>query len=313
MAESGRPKAGPRLWLKRKIRRLAVKLLERYARWRGKHGFAAIQRDGDRLGRLHYLVSPLRRRELGRQIARLFGRKAADAEVRGWLRQAYRINDRAVLEVMAQASAAVAQHEILESTEVTGVEPLLHQAESGQGAVLLGMHSGNVLALLLALDRLGVPVTVVAYESRKLPSGFFRDMFRDSGVKTVDARPEVAAFYNLNKALKQGRMTFIPIDQIHKNGGTPTRFLGKKVNMPPGAAVLASKHDVPVFPVLLDAAEPRWKFRIGAPIHLPAGNSRQENVALLAQVVDDHIRARPELWSWHQRRWNRYPFEPDDQ
>ena len=103
-------------------------------------------------------------------------------------------------------------------------------------------------------------------------------------------------------------MTFIAIDQINRQGGIPTRFLGKQVNMPPGAATLARKYDVPVFPVLLDAAEPRWTFRISEAIQLPEGDSTEEDVAKLADIVDCHIRAHPELWSWHQRRWLRYPF-----
>ncbi len=296
-------------WFKRKLRRLAVRVLGRYVRWRGHFGLAAIQRDGDRLGRLHHFTTPMLRRKLAAQMARLYGRKPTDAEVRDWLRKAYRINDRAALEIMAQACAAVPKQEILESVEVAGVEALLQQAESGQGAVLLGMHSGNIFALLLALDQLGLPITVVAYESRKLPSGFFRDIFRGSGVKIVDARPEFTAFYHLDQALKRGRLTFIPIDQIHKHGGVRSRFLGKQVSMPPGAAVLAEKHSVPLFPILLDAAEPRWEFRVGKPIHLPGSNSTEENVAVLSSLVDDHIRAHPKLWSWHQRRWVRYPFE----
>ena len=114
------------------------------------------------------------------------------------------------------------------------------------------------------------------------------------------------------KRLKRGRMTFIPIDQINRQGGIPTRFLGKQVNMPPGAATLARKYDVPVFPVLLDAAEPRWTFRISEAIHLPEGDSTEQDVAKLADIVDCHIRAHPELWSWHQRRWLRYPFVEKD-
>ncbi|MFU8877803.1 MAG: lysophospholipid acyltransferase family protein [Wenzhouxiangellaceae bacterium] len=297
-----------RVRLKRRFRRLAVKALDTYVRRRGSHGFAAIQRDGDRLGRLHHFITPMRRRRLAGQMARLFGPETDPARISGWLHEAYRINDRAVLELMAQARGAVEPREIIEAVEFTGAEALLEQAETGRGAVLLGMHSGNVFALMLALDRTGVPITVVANQSRKLPDGFFRNMFAGSGVQAVDARPEFAAFYNLDKALKRGRAVFIPMDQIHKQGDSPTMFLGKRVNMPPGAAALARKHRVPVFPVLLEAAGPRWTFRIDTPVHLPEHGTQAEDVAELSKIIDGHIRRHPGLWSWHQRRWVRYPF-----
>ncbi|MDT8408469.1 MAG: lysophospholipid acyltransferase family protein [Wenzhouxiangellaceae bacterium] len=297
------------IWLKRFLRRLFAQFMNHYVRLRGRGGLAAIQRDGDRLGRLHYHLAIFSRRKLKQQVARLFNARSEDPKIAALLKQAWRINDRMVLEVLAKACAAVSIDEVADSVSVTDAEELAEALESGQGAILLGMHSGNVLALLIKLTRRGLPISVIANQPRRLPANFFEDFFAGSSVEVIPARPEFAAFYKLNKAVKQGRAVFIPIDQIHKRGGIEARFLDKRVPMPGGASVLAKRHGVPVYPVLLEAVEPKWQFRIGKGIHLPADQAKHQDMADLVAIIEDHIRRRPELWSWHHRRWMRFPFE----
>ena len=299
------------LWLKRLIKRLTVQVIYGYARFAGRHGMTAMARHGDRLGRLHYLLSPLHRRRLGRQIARLLEEKPSSPRITAILRDSYRISDRAIVEVMAFSAGVVTADELASATTVTGAEALAEVLESGSGAILLGMHMGNVFAFLSELDRRGLPISVIAYQSRKLPDGFFEDMVAHTDMETIQARPERAAYYALSKALKRGRATFIPVDQIHKSGGVETIFLGKRVNMPGGPVALARKLGVPIFPVFLDAADPEWKFSIGEPVRLNGERSLEEDMTDVAAILDRYIRAHPELWSWHQRRWYRYAFAAD--
>ncbi|MCC5887752.1 MAG: hypothetical protein JJT88_15055 [Gammaproteobacteria bacterium] len=299
------------LWLKRWLNRRTVGMVQRYVRWAGRRGLPSVRREGDRLGRIHYAFTPRYRRRLGRQIARLLGLQPGSPEVTGILRSAYRISDRAAFEVVALHAGVVSPDEAAASATVADVEPLAATLASGRGAVLLGMHMGNVYALLCALDRLRLPVSVIAYQSNKLPDGFFEQMVAGTDIETIPARPERAAFYGLSKAVKRGRATFIPVDQIHKAGGVETEFLGKRVTMPGGPVALARKFRVPIFPVFLDAAEPQWCYRLGAPIELDGSSSLEEDVARMSSILDAFIRAHPHLWSWHQRRWHRYPFADD--
>lgn len=299
------------LWLKRRINKLTVRLVNRYARWAGRDGLASIRREGERLGRLHYAFTPWLRWRLRRQIGRLLTEDPGSPKIRNILRETYRDSDRAAFEVMALHAGVVTPAELAASATVADVEPLAATLATGKGAVLLGMHMGNVYALLTALDRLGLPISVIAYQSKKLPDGFFEGLVAGTGIETIQARPERAAFYGLSKALKRGRATFIPVDQIHKTGGVETVFLGKRVTMPGGPVALARKFDVPIFPVFLDAAEPSWAFRIGEAVELGAESSLEEDVARVSGVIDEFIRAHPERWSWHHRRWHRYRFADD--
>lgn len=299
------------LWLKRTLNRMMVRTIGHYARWAGREGPLSIRREGDRLGRLHYALTPLKRRQLAGQIARLLDEEPTSPHITDILRSSYRISDRAILELAALHAGVLTPSQAAESACVDGVAPLAAALESGQGAVLLGMHMGNVYALLCALDRLGLPISVIAYQSNKLPEGFFEDLVAGTGIETIQARPERAAFYGLSKALKRGRATFIPVDQIHKSGGVETDFLGKRVSMPGGPVALARKFGVPIFPICLDAAEPLWHFRVCEPIRFGPETHLEQGVATVSGVVDGFIRARPQLWSWHQRRWHRYPFIED--
>jgi KDO2-lipid IV(A) lauroyltransferase len=46
---------------------------------------------------------------------------------------------------------------------------------------------------------------------------------------------------------------------------------------------------------------------VGAPLDLGDGSAAAGASAVTA-AMEAHIRAHPELWSWHHRRWGRYPF-----
>lgn len=297
--------------LKRFARRRLVSVLSLWMRRRGRRGMAGIVREGERFGRIHHAASPRLRRRLAGQIARVLGTNPRDPVIAGILKSAFRVNDRAVFEILALACNAVDAGELAATVEFEDAGGLEAHLAGGRGAILLGMHAGNVFALLAALARRGLPISVIAYQSRKLPDRFFENMLAGTGIQTIQARPEFAAFYELNRAVKRGRAAFIPMDQIHKNGGVEACFLGKRVTMPGGPAALARKLGVPIFPVMLESVEsgrPGWRFSIGRPIDLAQSGRLEDDVARLSAVVDAEIRRHPALWSWHQRRWHRYAF-----
>lgn len=295
--------------VKRFLRRIGVALSVWYSRRQGRRGVDAIQQAGDRIGRWHYRLRPIRRMRLKRQIARVLATTPADASVSRILLEAHRTNDRAVFEVVACAAGAITARQMSESVAVSGEQALFDALGSGKGAVLLGMHMGNALALMVYLSTRGMPISVVAYQSKKLPHEFFENVFDSTDVETIPARPEGAAYFRMVRALKRGRAVLVTMDQIHKRDGVSTRFLGKRVTMPSGPAAVARSLDLPVFPVQLLASRPKWTYRIADPLQLPHRETLEEDVAQLAAIMDAHIRAHPELWSWHQRRWIRYPFE----
>lgn len=297
------------LWLKRAYRRFGVFVLSWLANVIGRGGVDAVQSAGDRLGRIHYRLRPFITRRLRRHMARLGGPPAtAPAE---HLKEAFRHCDRAAFEILALGAGAIRREELaatVDPGEIDRFRPLLEQ---GQGVILLGLHMGNGVAFVLHLAQMGLPMNVVSYNSRKMGDNYFQKAVDSENIQVISARPERAAFYGLARALKGGRAVFITMDQMHKRGGVPARFLGKDVLMPGGPAALARSLDVPVFPVLATSAEPKWRFAVEPAIELPANGDLAADVACLTEVMDRHVIAYPQLWSWHHRRWLKEPF-PDE-
>lgn len=300
------------LWLKRFLRRIGVFWLSWLATFSARGGLKGVQATGDRLGRIHYYLRPFTTRRLRRHMTRLGGPPAvAPAQ---HLKEAFRHCDRAAFEILALGAGAIHRKELAATVDPGDIDRFRPRLERGQGVLLLGLHMGNGVAFVLHLAQLGLPVNVMSYNSRKMGDNFFQKAVDSENVEVISARPERAAFYGLVRALKGGRAIFITMDQMHKRGGVPARFLGKDVLMPGGPAALARSLDVPVFPVLATSAEPKWTFSVEPAIELPAQPDLSADVACLTEVMDRHVRAYPQLWSWHHRRWLKEPFpdEPGD-
>lgn len=78
--------------------------------------------------------------------------------------------------------------------------------------------------------------------------------------------------------------------------------------MSAGPAQLARQSGAPVLPLATTAAEPVWKFTIGAPVARVPGASLESEVGQLARVTEQNILQYPQLWSWHHRRWRKFPM-----
>jgi KDO2-lipid IV(A) lauroyltransferase len=78
--------------------------------------------------------------------------------------------------------------------------------------------------------------------------------------------------------------------------------------MPGGVVQLARQTRSPILPVVSLAADPVWQFAIEPRILLTPGGSIEADTAEVLRHVEGDIRAHPELWSWHQRRWRKYPI-----
>lgn len=296
--------------LRRRFRRLGFHLLRILSGILGRGGMARLRRTGHALGHWHYRLTPLRRRGLGRQIARAMNIPANDKQINAWLAEAYRVNDRAILEILAMYSGAVTVEDIDSAVETSDLNHLDRALEGGRGVILLGMHMGNGVAMATHLAQRGYPLAVIYRESNKIPPHFFRDGIGTLGLQAIPAVPSSVGVRQMLKALKENRVLFILMDQASKKGGVDASFLGKTIQMPPGPAQLARRTGAAVVPALLEGVEPRWYFRMGSPETLDAGQSLESAVEKLTSIMQNHIEKQPQWWTWHQRRWSRYAF-PD--
>ena len=296
--------------MRRALRRLGFHLLRWLACALALAGPAMLRRGGTAFGTLHYLLGGGKRRRLLRQMARVLAETSDPEWLRAQLLTAYRVNDRAILEILAAYSGALQPEQVAALCQLEQTETLDQALSDGKGVVLLGMHMGNGVAMAIALAARGYPVSVVYRESNKITPAFFRDGLRRQGIDAVGATPPAAGFRGMVKALRNNRILFILMDQASKRGGVPVRFLGKDQDMPPGPAELARRTGAPVIPALLDQVDEQWHFRFAAPMTLQRDRALTEEVKILADVMETHILRHPQWWTWHQRRWQRHPFAP---
>lgn len=290
-----------------RMRRRSLFLL---ARWLVRRaGFDGIRRLGARLGRIHYLSSRTTRRRCLEGIAAALGRAPRDPVVVSTLREAYRVNTIAVLEVLSMVDRKLDSTRLAARCRVDGLERLA-AARQGRGAILLATHSGNSLLLAAQIAEAGVPVTVVYRHARMMSAEFFAQGLPRYGIEGILANEGFKAYARMVDALRKNRVVFAMVDQGVKQAetGVPMRFLAKDMPMPGGVVQLARSTRAPMLPVTAVAADPLWHFEVEPPLELPPGGTIEEDTAIVMRHVEGQILAHPELWSWQHRRWRKYPL-----
>ncbi len=271
-------------------------------------GFDGARRLGTLLGRLHHAFDGATRRRCLAGIAALQGRAPDDPEVARTLREAYRVNTIAVLEVLSMVDRKLDPQRLRARCRIDGLEHL-DAARQGRGAILLATHSGNSLLLAAQLAESGVPVTVVYRHARMMSAEFFATGLPRYGIEGVLANEGFKAYARMVDALRKNRVVFAMVDQGVRDAetGVPLRFLGKDMPMPGGVVQLARSARSPILPVTSLAVDPVWHFQVEPPLTLLPGGSIAEDTAAVMRHVEGQILRHPQLWSWHHRRWRKFP------
>ena len=296
---------GARLRWRRGVRRLmflAARSLLRVV------GFARAGATGRLLGELQYRIGGRDRRRMQAEMAQALGRPADDPAVPAMLREAYRVNTAAVLEIMAMLDRRQDEAMLVDRCEVEGLEHLRAALAEGRGAILMAAHMGNAALVPLRLASAGWPVSVLYKESRMMSADFFLEGLERYGIQGIAANAGLRAYGQMLAALKQGRIVFLMLDQGVKQAkdGQMHRFLGKDMPMPAGPAQLARAARAPVLPVATLAATPRWRFAL-QPLLTLGQESLEADVATLVRATERIVLDQPQLWSWQQRRWRKFP------
>ncbi len=273
-------------------------------------GFASARPIGRRLGILQFRLAWRVRRRCARDLAALLGHPAGDARTREVLRQAYCVNSIAALEALSMFDRRLEDGALNSQCELQGIEHLRAGLAGGRGAILLAAHMGNAALVAARLAREGWPVSVVYKRARMMSAGFFEKGLPLYGIDGIPADAGIRAYGWMLDALRRGRILFVMMDQGAKAGrdGVVLRFLGKDLPMSAGPAQLARHSGAPVLPLLTTAAEPVWKFTIDEAVRQAPGSTLEGDAGQLLRATERNILRFPGLWSWHHRRWRKYPM-----
>ena len=268
-------------------------------------GFRHAGALGRLLASLHLHMAWRQRKRIRRDMAIALGRSADDPRTERELREAWRTNTGAVVEILAMFDQRQDPALLTARCELEGIEHLREALRAGRGAILLGAHMGNGAMIAVRLAAEGWPVSVVYKQSRMMSAGFFERGFALYGFEGLLANEGMKAYAKMLGALRRGGVVFLMADQGVKKAadGVQVRFLGKDMSMPAGPAQLAKHARAPVLPFTAITAGPRWRFLIGPPVVLPTEADVAASTRTLIGIIEQMVLAHPHLWSWPHRRW----------
>jgi len=203
-----------------------------------------------------------------------------------------------------------------DAVELDGsIEILRGELARGRGVLIVTAHLGNWELLCARLARLGLAGAVVGYRKPRDPGGrWFEDLRRTYGVTTL---PQHTSPRTLLGVLHRGEVLGLLADlEVRRLAGTFLPFFGTPALTMTAPAALARAHGVPLVPVRCvarDGGRGVYELRVETPLAIdPSLGRREATVELTARlngVFERWIRAAPEQWAWHQRRWRTRPGE----
>ncbi|GLZ06870.1 lipid A biosynthesis lauroyl acyltransferase [Actinomadura sp. NBRC 104412] len=244
-------------------------------------------------------------RQLERNLRRVLGKDAVDAEVRALSKKVMRSYFRYWLEVFRLPEYD--RDRIVGRMRVTGHEKIFANLEAGRGVILALPHMGNYEQAGAWLVHQGHPFTTVA-ELLKPESLFQRFVeFRESLGMEVLAHKGASAFGRMAQRLRDGRPVCLVVDRDLTESGIDVEFFGATARMPGVAAALAVQTGAALIPVTLWYEGEYWAARVHDEVPAPETGTRQERVRAMTQevaaVFEEGIAAHPEDWHMLQKVW----------
>jgi KDO2-lipid IV(A) lauroyltransferase len=202
----------------------------------------------------------------------------------------------------------IGRDRILADMHCTGEEQTAHaHLAAGRGVVFALPHMGNWEHAGAWIVARGVDGFTTVAERLKPDSVYEKFVaFRESlGMEVLPATGGVSRFGVLAQRLRAGRLICLLADRDVTGAGIEVDFFGEKARMMGGSAALAVQTGAALMPVTLWYVDGGWGAHIHEEIPVPAGGTRQEQIAAmtqgLANVFEAAITEHPQDWHMLQR------------
>jgi len=264
---------------------------------------STARRLGRWCGKLWYLMDGGRRRMARRHMARVLG---ADADADAAAAKVMESYGRYFAEALWVDARRVP--EILESTEVDGLDHMLKARDAGGGMILALPHMGNwEVAAPIAVTR-HIPIVAVAERlANQRITDWFTEMRAEFGIEIVLATGRAEVMRRLESALYDNKAVALLSDRDLKGRGVEVEFFGENTTLPPGPATLALRTGAPLLPVATYFADDGYRAVVKPVLPVPVEGSRSERVAELTQSLaaelETLIMEAPTQWHLVQPNW----------
>ena len=180
----------------------------------------------------------------------------------------------------------------------------------GRGLIWITGHLGNWELMACYMAHKGYPFRVIAREVYDRRMNQLLLGFRAEAAVRVILRDSPSAGREILKALKEGEVIGMLIDQDTQVKGVMADFFGRKANTPSGVAILARRRSIPVLAGFIHrVSDRRHRIVIHPPLEIVETDDLDRDVLVNTErfnkVLEEHIREDPEGWVWMHRRWKR--------
>lgn len=176
----------------------------------------------------------------------------------------------------------------------------------GKGAIIATSHSGNWELMGGALALAGLPIVGVAKRQSAAGMDRFINEYRVLVGMHVTYRSSVREMFRM---IDQGWIIGLLSDQDpSRRDGVVVDFFGQETNAFTGAAAIARRCGVPIFPVFMHRrADGHHELTIEEPLYVEKTDDRAADVLRVTQDISAHIEAwirrYPSEWFWLHDRW----------
>ena len=176
----------------------------------------------------------------------------------------------------------------------------------GKGAIIATSHSGNWELMGGALALAGLPIVGVAKRQSAAGMDRFINEYRALVGMHVTYRSSVREMFRM---IDQGWIIGLLSDQDpSRRDGVVVDFFGQETNAFTGAAAIARRCGVPIFPVFMHRrADGHHELTIEEPLYVEKTDDRAADVLRVTQDISAHIEAwirrYPSEWFWLHDRW----------
>lgn len=189
-----------------------------------------------------------------------------------------------------------------------GIEPVLKSIEEGSGAIFICAHFGNWAAGESFFRKHNAKMNLVMYDNEYESIKQVLEKNNASGclfnVIPVNG-DSLAHVFMITEALERGEsVCFMGDRYLNEDKLIAAELMGKKVSLPYGPFLLASRMKVPVFFFFserLGNMTYNFKFRQAS---VPARNGQNEIAAQFTSVLEEELKLHPEQWYNYYDFWN---------
>ena len=201
----------------------------------------------------------------------------------------------------------VLRRHIEDYVTITGaLDTMRASLAQGKGAIIATSHSGNWELMGGALALAGLPIVGVAKRQSAAGMDRFINEYRALVGMHVTYRSSVREMFRM---IDQGWIIGLLSDQDpSRRDGVVVDFFGQETNAFTGAAAIARRCEVPIFPVFMHRrADGHHELTIEEPLYVEKTDDRAADVLRVTQEVSAHIevwiRRYPSEWFWLHDRW----------